>query len=127
MQFRGGGVGHKSTREATNYFLADRDLLDIPTLVPEEEPGDAGDNEIERCDGANDDEDIGGSGSGSEEIEDEGEDGDHVWVDIDEEEDFGYSRLTDDESDEGSDDELDVDDVHLSAEDGEDDTGFADL
>ena len=38
-------------------------------------------------------------------------------MDIDEEEDFGYSRLTDDESEEGSDDELDVDDV--------DDTGFA--
>jgi hypothetical protein len=28
-----------------------------------------------------------------EEIEDEGEDGDDVWVDIDREEDFGYSRL----------------------------------
>jgi hypothetical protein len=50
-------------------------------------------------------------------------------VDIDEEEDFGFSRLTDDESKEGSDGELqDVDDVQLSAEDGdssEDDTGFA--
>jgi hypothetical protein len=33
-------------------------------------------NEIERCDGVNDDDDIGGSGS--EEIEDEGEDGDDV-------------------------------------------------
>ena len=122
MRFCGGGVGHKSTREATNCFLADRDMLDIPNLVPEEEPGDAGDDEIERCDGVNDDEDICGS---------EGEDGDDVWVDIDEVEDFGYSQLTDDESGEGSDDEQDVDDVQLNgAEDGEeseDDTGFADL
>jgi hypothetical protein len=30
-----------------------------------------------------------------EEIEDEDGDGDDVWVDIDGEEDFGYSRLTD--------------------------------
>ena len=28
MRFRGGGVGHKSTREATNFFRKDRDQLD---------------------------------------------------------------------------------------------------
>ena len=28
MRFRGGGVGHKSTRDATNFFKTDRDLLD---------------------------------------------------------------------------------------------------
>ncbi|KAJ3557384.1 hypothetical protein NP233_g11755 [Leucocoprinus birnbaumii] len=31
MRFRGGGVGHKSTRHATNYFLEDRDSQDYPT------------------------------------------------------------------------------------------------
>jgi len=29
MRFRGGGVGHKSTREATNLFKMDRDRLDV--------------------------------------------------------------------------------------------------
>ena len=28
MRFRGGGVGHKSTRDATDFFKTDRDLLD---------------------------------------------------------------------------------------------------
>ena len=30
MRFRGGGVGHKSTREATDFFKRDRDPLDVP-------------------------------------------------------------------------------------------------
>lgn len=29
MRYRGGGVGHKSTRDATNKFLTDRDMLDV--------------------------------------------------------------------------------------------------
>ena len=29
MRFLGGGVGHKSTRAATNHFLGDRDHLDL--------------------------------------------------------------------------------------------------
>ena len=29
MRFRGGGVGHTSTRAATNVFKADRDVLDM--------------------------------------------------------------------------------------------------
>jgi hypothetical protein len=29
MRFRGGGVGHTSTRAATNSFLSDRDFLDL--------------------------------------------------------------------------------------------------
>lgn len=33
MRYRGGGVGHKSTRNATNYFLRDRDDRDIPSLA----------------------------------------------------------------------------------------------
>ena len=28
MRFRGGGVGHKSTRDAANFFKTDRDPLD---------------------------------------------------------------------------------------------------
>lgn len=30
MQYRGGGVGHKSTRNATNIFLKERDPFDYP-------------------------------------------------------------------------------------------------
>lgn len=34
MRYRGGGVGHKSTRNATNTFLKDRDPLDYPADQP---------------------------------------------------------------------------------------------
>ena len=30
MHFRGGGVGHKSTREAMDFFKNDQDRLDVP-------------------------------------------------------------------------------------------------
>ena len=36
MRFRGGGVGHKSTREATDQFLQDRDHLDVLTMAKEQ-------------------------------------------------------------------------------------------
>jgi hypothetical protein len=29
MRYRGGGVGHKSTRDATDFFKSDRDALDV--------------------------------------------------------------------------------------------------
>jgi len=35
MHFRGGGVGHKSTREATNFFKKDRDRLDMRSASSE--------------------------------------------------------------------------------------------
>ena len=33
MRFRGGGVGHKSTRGATDFFKQDRDRLDTKTTT----------------------------------------------------------------------------------------------
>lgn len=33
MRFRGGGVGHKSTRQATNFFRKDRHTLDVQNLL----------------------------------------------------------------------------------------------
>ena len=33
MCYRGGGVGHKSTRDATDKFLIDQDVLNIPTAA----------------------------------------------------------------------------------------------
>jgi hypothetical protein len=67
MRFRGGGVGHKSTREATDSFKKDRDQLDLELDDDEAMP------EILEPE------------SGEEEI---GED---------EEEDYGYAAATDSE------------------------------
>jgi hypothetical protein len=111
MRFRGGGVGHKSTREATNSFMMDRDKLDLVAQGEEMEPGADIEPEKSQFKGP-----------------DHGEDD---WVDAEEEDDFGYGRLTDDEEpDEEDEEDVDIEDVQLGAEDGEDnedDTGFADL
>ena len=37
MRFRGGSVGHKSTREATDFFKKDRDQLDIKSDIEDDE------------------------------------------------------------------------------------------
>ena len=37
MRFRGGGVGHKSTREATDSFKKDRDHLDIKSHIEDDD------------------------------------------------------------------------------------------
>jgi hypothetical protein len=42
MRYRGGGVGHKSTRAATNIFKTDRDCLDL-----KRQANDTGNNEVE--------------------------------------------------------------------------------
>jgi hypothetical protein len=34
MRFRGGGIGHKSTRDATDFFKNDRDPSDLNVLTP---------------------------------------------------------------------------------------------
>jgi hypothetical protein len=54
MRFRGGGVGHRNTRDATNLFMADRHPLDLATNDNEDqienEEGDApaGNEDVER-------------------------------------------------------------------------------
>ena len=50
MRFRGGGVGHKSTQQATNFFKKDRHRLDVQNsrnsrLDVEEELEDRNDSE----------------------------------------------------------------------------------
>ena len=69
MRFRGGGVGHKSTREATDSFKKDRDQLDIKSDI---EDDDTMPEILEPQ-------------PGEEEIEE------------DEEEDYGYAAATDSE------------------------------
>jgi hypothetical protein len=79
MRFRGGGVGHMSTREATDSFKKDRDRLD------ERSAADVEDDQDELM---------------AEEREPEPEDEDEV--DEDEENDYGYAQSdSEDESVEG--------------------------
>ena len=73
MRFRGGGVGHKSTREATDSFKKDRDQLDIKSNTEDEAMPEILESE-----------------PGEEEIEE------------DEEEDYGYAAATDSEVDEST-------------------------
>ena len=88
MRFRGGGVGHKSTREATNIFRSDRYAHDLagtqwhdivnPADVaaePSTTAGDADDenaggggHEVERAEGGEGEDDAGGENGDNEDI-----------------------------------------------------------
>lgn len=67
MRYRGGGVGHASTRDATNFFLSDRNseelkaihvVDDIPELTGAKTNDELDDGEADECDyGYNDEED----------------------------------------------------------------------
>jgi hypothetical protein len=143
MRYRGGGVGHKSTRDATNKFLTDRDRLDVPTANndtdSDENIGEEGeevtvgiiDGEDEEnvCAVTEVDEETGKEiepdpNEDNDESEDD-EDGDQAKF----EEEFDYGMYGSDNEDEEEADEAD-DDV-LGPEDGEeeddDDLGYADL
>lgn len=106
MRFRGGGVGHKSTREVTDQFLTDLNPMDIHPEQQdlESDSEDSSDSIMEE--NSNDSEETGG-------------------------EDYGYHN-SGSESD-GSMEWQDIDDDSLGAEDGVDvasvveDLGFAEL
>jgi hypothetical protein len=89
MRFRGGGVGHKSTREATDFFKKDRDHLDVPrqTKIDDEEDSDQW-KDIEEDERSGIDEDV--------------------------EDDYGYTLK---ELDEGEPDGVEVDDEYFGPED----------
>ncbi|KAF8896765.1 GMC oxidoreductase-domain-containing protein [Gymnopilus junonius] len=82
MRFRGGGVGHKSTRAATDFFKQDRDKLDVkkPSEVEEEEEDDGMDEEDLSDVGEIDEEewDFGIRGDQSSETDDSEEDEEHL-------------------------------------------------
>jgi hypothetical protein len=90
MHFRGGGVGHKSTCEATNQFLCDRDLLDLNNsddpmgkMTPEDVvwEGEGVDDEVEEeMDLEEDDGSVNSSSSSSGEEESEEDDIDHEYA-----------------------------------------------
>ena len=95
MRFRGGGVGHKSTREATDCFKKDRDRLDVPKSedVADDSDHEAGEGEA----GVVEDEDSGN--------------------DEDAEDDYGYTK------DESSESEAEVYETAEAEDDDSDDFG----
>ena len=138
MRYRGGGVGHKSTRDATNKFLTDRDMLDIPTTA-DKDPADSDENiveegdEVEIMEGENEENVCAGkepepdpNEDSNDESEDD-EDGDEAEF----EEEFDYGLPGGDGSGNEDDDTDDEDDDALGPEDGDeeddDDLGYADL
>jgi len=134
MRYRGGGVGHSSTREATNKFLHDRDRLDVPD-GDESVEGDVEEDEIEdehrhqggsceedehRLQDASDvdgEDDVADAGHISGGDESDGAAGDGFGGD--EEDDYGYANRVDDDDDENSEPEPDLADDALGPEDGE--------
>jgi len=122
LRFRGGGVGHKATRESTQCCLDDLDVLDQAWRDEMETHSDSGDVEDggtnDTCDGGELAEPDGDAEEEVEEVEDPGID--------DEMEDYGYDvheKEKDSEDEEegdgdgGGDD--DDDDDGLDPEDGE--------
>ena len=138
MRYRGGGVGHSSTREATNKFLHDRDRLDIPGHDGAEEDvelkdeisgldegehryqGGSRDENSERRPqdaGEDDVDDMLGHILGGEEADGTAEDENGFGGD--EEDDYGYKNHVDDDDDSESEQEPDLADDALGPEDGE--------
>jgi hypothetical protein len=82
MRFRGGGVGHKSTRDVTDQFLVDRDPMDI-CLDQQEHSDDSEEEDVEPIM-----EDADGEENGLEEdygYVDHYSDTDMEWEDVDDE------------------------------------------
>jgi hypothetical protein len=86
MRFRGGGVGHASTREATDFFKQDRDIRDAKRVL-EEDPEDYDQTQYEptvcnrsRADREDEEEDY-GYNRGQFSDTDEEEEAEEEWVD----------------------------------------------
>ena len=95
MRFRGGGVGHKSTRAATDFFKSDRDRLDVQQKSSTDEEEEVNEETV---------------------MVEAGLEG--YAAQSDEEEDYGY-RLGEDSDDENSqeDDGEELDDEDFGPED----------
>lgn len=115
MRFRGGGVGHKTTREATDSFKRDRDPLDDQATR-------AGFNDSDESDSEPDGDE---TRIQDGEIREEPDDGEIQEEEEDEkiqeeEEDYGYTREESEESDTDDDDAellVGVDEVYFGPED----------
>ena len=110
MRFRGGGVGHKSTREATNLFKMDRDRLDIGATLDSDD-----------CDMAIEFDDDSDEPENNEIVNED-------TVDQEEEDDYGYMK-EDSDSDDTEIAEVDYDDEEGDTDEDlgpEDDGGAVD-
>ena len=110
MRFRGGGVGHKSTQEATNLFKMDRDRLDIGATLDSDD-----------CDMAIKFDDDSDEPENNEIVNED-------TVDQEEEDDYGYMK-EDSDSDDTEIAEVDYDDEEGDTDEDlgpEDDGGAVD-
>ena len=106
MRYRGGGVGHTSTREATNKFLLDRDRLDMTDGPGEESDGIDIDSDVEEGDRLLADV---GRVSGGDNTDGGAGDGDGIGDgEEDNYRDYGYENHVDD--DENSEEDQDITD-----------------
>ena len=99
MRFRGGGVGHMSTREATNMFLADCNPKDVHAVVAASDAAMVVDSDVDESDKGkqeHDDSLVNESGTRGAAMDDSSEE--EGGLDDDEEEEGG---LDDDEEEEG--------------------------
>jgi hypothetical protein len=120
MRFHGGGVGHKSTRSATDQFLTDRDTLDEEYTAGQQEKAE---NLQESKVGCPVDEDC-----EPNEPDGDPESTDNDSYGSDEEFDYGYAqRVSDDESEEENDGEGDIDEDGEGGWEDIDELGFGDL
>lgn len=95
MRFRGGGVGHTSTRAATDVFKKDRDTLDLKSYQARQIFSDV---ENEDCMSADEDSD--------ERVEvDEGELSESELLD------YGYGQGSDSEEEEGQEEDVEAGDL----------------
>jgi hypothetical protein len=98
MRFRGGGVGHTSTRAATNVFKTDRDILDLESHHGRQEQ--YAPSNVEEEEG-NEDNVMDVEGSVAGEVDEENE------LSESELDDYGYEREGESES-EGDEENRDV-------------------
>ena len=128
MRYRGGGVGHKSTRDATDKFLNDRDLLDIPIKTTADEDTKMLDNndgdeveDIENLDGEiglNVGENIWAGDEGKEPNDSDSEDDDDSEDDEDRdeaelEEEYDYGLKVEDGNDTEDNEESDISNLYI--------------
>lgn len=113
MRFRGGGMGHRTTREATRCFFHDRDHLDVVGL--NNGGTDHDDDEIIEPS-------IGPSTTTDNtlELENDADDGELEY------EDYGYSGIEQGEDDEDSDEDADEADDNENIDEDDDDDGVDD-
>lgn len=138
MRYRGGGVGHASTRAATDKFYADRPRNDhnqnqdaeATARLAEVEKNNCGspesDDDSDGSDGMDENEDIFLEDSEDDQSDEEDSGDEELEGGDPGEEDYGYASPAESEEEDGNDDEVVENGLAedcLGPEDGEDETG----